>query len=148
MYQVEINPSVQTMETSIWATRCYPKEGTWEVGGVICKSVFVNHLSNLSWVLHITPPYSHEPSFGSTSCGLDWSFHRLHRGIGFHLICSLLIMCVNLLNSFLVTRRRKENTCKYHMYLLVHYKHCTRLKAHCVKGLIELNFIVYRVNGT
>jgi hypothetical protein len=25
-----------------------PKEGSWEVEGVICKSVFANHLSHLS----------------------------------------------------------------------------------------------------
>jgi hypothetical protein len=65
-----------------------PKEGSWEVGGVICISAFANHPSHLSWVLYITPPTFHNSSLGSTSCGSDWSFHSLHGGIDLHLICS------------------------------------------------------------
>jgi hypothetical protein len=64
-----------------------PKEGSWEVGGVICKSAFANHPSHLSWFLHITPPTFYKSSLGSRSCGSDWSFHSLHGEIGFHLIC-------------------------------------------------------------
>jgi hypothetical protein len=54
------------------------------MGGVICKSTFANHPSHLPWILQITPPTSHEFSLGSGLCGLDWSFHSLHREVGFH----------------------------------------------------------------
>jgi hypothetical protein len=56
----------------------YPKEGSWEVGGVIWKSAFANHPSHLSWVLHITPSTFYKSFLGSTSCGSDCSFHILH----------------------------------------------------------------------
>jgi hypothetical protein len=36
-------------------------------------------------------PTSHESSFGSTSCGSDWSFHSLHGEVGFHLIRSHIV---------------------------------------------------------
>jgi hypothetical protein len=65
-----------------------PREDLWEVGGVTCKT----HERWKGWfanaLLQITPPTSHELSFGSTSCGSYWSFHSLHGGVGFHLIRS------------------------------------------------------------
>jgi hypothetical protein len=64
-----------------------PREDSWEVGGVMCKT----HERWERWfakaLLQITPPTSYEPSFGSTSCGSDWSFHSLHGWVCFHLIC-------------------------------------------------------------
>jgi hypothetical protein len=83
---VETDLFMQTMETSIWVTRSWSRESSWEVEGVICKI----HGRWETWfakvILQITPPTSSGRPVGSTSCDLDWSFHSLHEEVVFHLI--------------------------------------------------------------
>jgi hypothetical protein len=92
-YLVETNISVQTMKTSIYATRSWfnwelmrggrgDLQISKEVGEVICKGAFEIYSSHLLWMLP-----------RSISCGSDWSFHSLHGEVGFHLICCLIYCC-------------------------------------------------------
>jgi hypothetical protein len=76
------------------------REDLWKVVGVMCKWKVVGVMCKTperweGWfanaLLQITLPTSYELSFGSTSCGPDWSFHCSHEGVGFHLIPSQYI---------------------------------------------------------
>ena len=80
---MQINLSVQIMQTSILVTRLWSK-GALKEGGRDLQKQEVTCKGWLEALLQITP-HTFRP-LGSTSCSPDWSLYSLHEEIDLHLI--------------------------------------------------------------
>ena len=82
-YQVQTNLSVQTVQTSIWATRSTSRRRRGGGRGYFQKC---------DYPIQVRAKISNHPSTSSLGCwsgGSDWSLHDLHGEVGLHLICCL-----------------------------------------------------------